>query len=355
MPSAKPDRGAAALIIAGGRGTRFWPQSRGERPKPLFSLDGRTTLLGDTVARLHPLIARERIFVLTAAAHERGYRRALRGMIPRRNLILEPDGRGTAIAIVYGASVIRRLLGDCVVAAFPADHFIEPASAFRRTIADAIALAVRHDALVVIGVAPTRAEPGYGYQQVGARVGAGFRVVRFVEKPPPEVVARMVRSRRYLWNAGMFVMSTRTLDSELASHAPALARAARKLAATPQRGLARAYRSLHFDAFDREVIEKSRNVLGVRARFRWFDVGSWDGLWDALRRRDANVLRGNVLALDSRGVLARASKRLMVVLGVRDLVVIDTDDAVLVANRGSSQDIRRVIAELERRGMRRYL
>ncbi len=355
MSRAKPAGQAAALIIAGGRGTRFWPETRGDRPKPLFSLNGRTTLLADTIARIQPLIATQRIFVLAAAVHQRAFARALRGLIPPRNLILEPDGRGTAVAIAYGASAIKSRLGDCIVTVFPADHFIEPASGFRRTIADAIALARSHDALVVVGVAPARAETGYGYQQIGARVGRGFRVTRFVEKPPRATAARMVRSRRYLWNAGIFVMSTRTLEAELTARAPALARAVREFNKRSKRELARLYRRLKFDAFDRAVVEKSSNVLGVRAGFRWFDVGSWDGLWDALRGRSSNVLRGNVLALNSNGVLARASKRLMVVLGAQDLVIVDSDDALLVASRQSSQDVRRVIAELERRGRGRYL
>ncbi|MGH7948335.1 MAG: mannose-1-phosphate guanylyltransferase [Candidatus Binataceae bacterium] len=355
MSRAKPAGGAAALIIAGGRGTRFWPETRGDRPKPFFSLNGRTTLLADTIARIQPLIAKERIFVIAAAAHGRAYRRALRGLAPPRNLILEPDSRGTAVAIAYGASVIKSRLGECVIAVFPADHCIEPASALQRTIADAIALARSRDALVVVGVAPTRAETGYGYQQIGARVARGYRVSRFVEKPPPATAARMVRSRRYLWNAGMFVISTRTLDAELAASVPTLARAVRGLGNRPKREFERAYRRLNYGAFDREVVEKSTRVLGVRAGFRWFDVGSWDGLWDALRGRSSNVLSGNVLAFNSNGVLARASKRLMVVLDAHDLVIVDSDDALLVARRQSSQDVRSAVAELERRGRRRYL
>lgn len=348
-------RRASALIIAGGRGTRFWPESRTWRPKPLFSIDGRATLLGETIARLQPLIERRRIFVLVSADQRAIFRGALRGLIPPANLIVEPAGRGTAVAIAYGCGVIAHRAGPGVVAVMPADHYIAPAEGFRRTLADAIALAAARPAVVVIGVVPTRAEPGYGYQQIGGRVGRGLKVERFVEKPPLARARRMVASGKYLWNAGMFVMDTATLAAELDEHAPALARAMRELGSARPAAVARIYRRLNFDAFDRVVAEKSRNVLAVKARFGWHDVGSWEGLWEAVRGGRSNVLKGDVIALDSQGVLARGNRRLMVLLGVKDLVAVDTGDAILIANRQSSQDLRRVVDELARRGLRRYL
>ena len=206
------------LIIAGGRGTRFWPASREANPKPLFSIDGKTSLLADTIARHVPLVPRERIFVLAAAAHQASFRRALRGLIPARNLIVEPTARGTAVAIAYGAAIIKRRLGDGVIASVAADHYIATAEQYRRTLADAIGLAAANDSIVAIGIPPTRPETGYGYQKIGAKVGAGFRIEKFVEKPPLAIARRMVRSGRYLWNASMFVASTRTLAREFAAH-----------------------------------------------------------------------------------------------------------------------------------------
>jgi len=347
---------SAALIIAGGRGTRFWPESRAGRPKPLFSIDGKSTLLDDTIGRMRPLIPSERIFVLVSADQAAAFRRAVKGKIPTRNLIVEPEGRGTAVAIAYGAAMIKkRLGGETVIAVMPADHYIEPAAGFRRTIAEAIALAAKNRAIVVVGVRPARAESGYGYQQIGRAVGAGFKVARFVEKPAPAVASRMVRSGKFLWNAGMFVMGVDTLGAELGRYAPALAGAMAKFGAMTRSQLARGYGRLRFDSFDRVVAEKSGNVLGVMARFRWHDIGSWEGLWEALRGRESNVLSGNVIAVDADGVLARAGERLMVILGVSDLVAIDTGDAILIARRSESQGVRRVIEELRRRGLTRYL
>jgi mannose-1-phosphate guanylyltransferase len=349
-------RDGAALIIAGGRGTRFWPESRADRPKPLFSIDGKSTLLDDTIARLQPLIPRDRIFVLASADQAAAFRRAIKHSLPPRNLIVEPEGRGTAVAITYGVAVIARRCGsDTTVAVMPADHHIKPAAGFRRTIAEAFALASRNDAIVVVGVTPTRPETGYGYQQIGEKVGVGFKVARFIEKPPPPVAQKMVRSGKFLWNAGMFVMRAAALAAQLERHAPELAGAMRRFAAIKRAALPAYYRSLEFDSFDRVVAEKSRNVLGVRARFGWHDVGSWEGLWEALRGRDNNAISGNAIALDADGVLARAGKRLMVLIGVSDLVAVDAGDAILIARRSRSQEVRAAIDELRRRRLERYL
>ena len=354
---AASDTHSAALIIAGGRGTRFWPESRAGRPKPLFAIDGKTSLLEQTIARTQPLISRERIFVLVAAEQREPFRRALRGLIAPRNLIVEPAGRGTAVAIAYGGAVIAERLGaETVVAVMPADHYVTPPAGFRSTIASAIALAAADDAIVVIGVTPTRPETGYGYQKIGGAVGAGFKVDRFVEKPGPARARRMVKSGRFLWNAGIFVMRIAMLARELEQHAPGLAIAMRRFTTLSVAELSRVYRKLEFDSFDRVVAEKSRRVLSVRAGFRWFDVGSWEGLWEAMSDgADGNATVGNVIALDAHGVIARGGSRLMVLMGVSDLVAIDTGDAILIARRSQSQEVRRVPEELARRGLSRYL
>jgi mannose-1-phosphate guanylyltransferase len=388
---------AAILILAGGRGTRFWPESRLDRPKPLFSIDGKTSLLADTVARMRPLIGQDRVFVLASADQASLFRPTLRRLIPPRNLIVEPEGRGTAVAIAYGTAIIaRRFGGQTVVGVMPADHYVTPGAAFRRTLRDAIGLASNHPAIVVIGIKPTRLETGYGYVKTGAPVpvpktqidkrdkqhgrqerdtdnptwvhsrssllsplsssrGAAFKLDRFVEKPPAATALKMIRSGKYLWNAGMFVMSAATLAAELERHATRLAVAMRSFASMGPAELEHSYRALEFDAFDRVIAEKSRNVLGVRARFQWHDVGSWEGLWEALRGRRRNVLSGNILALEADGVLARARDRLMVLLGVKDIVAIDTGDVILIAHRSQSQDVRKVIDQLKRRGLERYL
>ena len=347
---------SAALIIAGGRGTRFWPESRGDRPKPLFALDGKTSLLAATIARTAAFVPRERIFALVSADQKRQFVDAIKGLIPPANLIVEPEGRGTAVAIVYGCAMIAKRLGDeAVVAAMPADHHVTPVSAYKATLASAIALADSHRAIVIIGVPPVRPETGYGYMKTGRPAGNGFKVDRFVEKPPPAMAQKMIRSGKFLWNAGMFILPLSILAAELVRHAPTLADAMKNFATLGPRQLAKLYHELDFDSFDRVVAEKTAGLLGVRATFQWHDVGSWQGLWEAMRGGGTNVLSGNVVVLGSGGVLARGGDRLMVLLGVDDLVAVDTGDAILIARRSRSQEIRGVIDELTRRGLRRYL
>ncbi|MGH7906082.1 MAG: mannose-1-phosphate guanylyltransferase [Candidatus Binataceae bacterium] len=346
---------AAALVIAGGRGTRFWPLSRGGRPKSLFSLNGKSTLLAGTIARLMPLIPRQRIFVIIAADQTPAFLPAVRGLIPPGNLLIEPEGRGTTVAIAYGAAMIQSRLGPATVAIVPADHHVVPPGGFRRTLGRALRIAAKDDAVVILGVPAIRAETGYGYQKIGSPVGDGFIVERFVEKPALAEAKRMVRSGKYLWNAGIFVVSGATLAREISAHCPALADALPKLTASSARKLADNYRRLDFDSFDREIVEKSSRVITVRADFRWFDVGSWDGVWEASRGRDGNVISGSVMALDCQGVVARANGRLIVMMGLNDLIAVDAGDAILLARRSSSQDVRRITEELRRRGMKRYL
>lgn len=294
--------------------------------------------------------------MIAAATQAPLFRRALRGLVPARNLLLEPDGRGTGVAIAYGAGVIESRLGAGVIAVMPADHYVAPAAAFRRTLGRALRLARAHPAIAVIGVPPTYPEVGFGYQKIGPAVtGGGFEVERFVEKPPLKLARRMVRSGEFLWNAGMFVMNAETLAAELARHCAPLAKVMRELPALSGAKLIAAYRRLRIDSFDRAVVEKSRRVIGVRADFRWHDVGSWQGLWEARRGPDGNMLSGRIVTLDSSGVLARADGRLMVLLGVNDVVAVDAHDAILIAKRSRSQDLPRVIEELRRRGLERYL
>lgn len=346
----------AALIIAGGKGTRFWPEARSHRPKPLFAHDGKRSLLADTITRVQPAIPAERTFVLVAADHAAAFKRAIKGLIPARNLIIEPEGRGTTVAIALGVAIIARRLGaDTIVAVMPADHYIPQARQFRETIAAAATLAARPGAIVVVGVTPTRPEIGFGYQAIGKAVGAGFKVKRFVEKPDAATARRMVRSGKFLWNAGLFVLKASTLVAELQVRAPALAAAMAHFPAMKPAELRAVYGGFKLDSFDRVVAEKSRNLLGVRASFGWNDVGSWEGLWEALRGDTHSVTAGKVVTIDSTGVMARSGQRLMVLLGIEDVVAVDTDDAILIVHRSRSQDVGRALDELRRLGLEGYL
>ncbi len=345
----------AALIIAGGSGSRFWPLSRVQRPKPLFKLDGKATLLAETILRHQPLIASEHIFVIAPASLEHVFRRAIRGLVPAKNLIIEPRARGTTVAIAYGCAQITRRLGESVIVVAPADHYLAPVSAFRATLRTALKLAVAQQAIVLIGITPSAPDTGYGYLKMGQPAGGGFEVARFVEKPDLAAAERMLREGGFLWNAGIFVMHARALESALQACCPALPVALERISQAAS-GKARAlFSKLRFDSFDYAVLEKSSRLLAVRARFKWHDVGSWEGLWKVTRGKQDNALCGNVLSFDTRGVIAHSPRRLMVLVSVEDLIAVDAGDAILIARRSRSEQVRKVVDELKRRKLEGYL
>jgi mannose-1-phosphate guanylyltransferase/mannose-6-phosphate isomerase len=345
----------AALIIAGGAGSRFWPLSRERQPKALFKLDGKTTLLAATILRHCPLIPLDHIFVIAPAALEDVLRHATRGLLPAKNLIVEPEARGTTVAIAYGCAQITRRLGECVLVVAPADHYLTPPPAYRATLRTALSLATTRQAIVLIGIPPTAPETAYGYFKIGQPTDGGFEVARFVEKPDLKTAEIMLSEGGFLWNSGIFIMHSHVLTDMLKAHCPALLSALEKCSRTTREKARALFSKLNFDSFDYAVLEKSSGLLAVRARFKWHDVGSWDGLWKATRGRDGNALCGRVLSFDTRGVLAHSPERLMVLLGVEDLVAVDAGDAVLIARRSRSEQVREMVAELKRRKLHNYL
>jgi mannose-1-phosphate guanylyltransferase len=343
--------------MAGGSGTRFWPRSRRRVPKQLLAIAGRQALLAETVGRLRPLVPARRTWIVTAAAQAAAVRRVAPA-VPRAHVVVEPEGRNTAAAIALAALRLRAVAGDALMAVLPADHVIGDAAAFRATLAQALDVAAATDSLVTLGIEPTHPETGYGYIQVGAPIDGlpGRRVTRFIEKPDRERAAALVAGGDVLWNAGIFAWTVERVLAELRAWLPdVLEPLERAVARGGARALARAYRAVPAVSIDTGVLERSTRVAVVRARFPWSDVGSWaavEPLWRGAR--EANAARGLVVAVDSRGCVVDAGTRLVALLGVEDLVVVDTPDAVLVCPKGRAQDVRLVVDELGRRGLERY-
>ncbi|HVF60377.1 MAG TPA: sugar phosphate nucleotidyltransferase [Thermoanaerobaculia bacterium] len=341
-----------ALILAGGSGTRFWPLSRRARPKQLLALDGERSLLQETAARLAPLASPADLWVCTTRELGDAVRRQL-PEVPPEQVLEEPVGRNTAPAIAWSVASMPAEARQGVVAVLPSDHRIADPAAFRDVLARAAAVVERDDRVMTLGIKPYRVEPGFGHLELGEPLPGDpelRRVARFVEKPPPETAERFVRSGNHLWNAGMFVFRGATLLELLARHQRALAAGVAEIAAAPARA-ADLYPRLPAISIDYALMEKLDDLGTLPLDCGWSDLGSWEALAEVLPPDAAgNAVCGDSVALDAAGNLLLADAGTVAVLGVRDLVVVRTADAVLVLPKERSQEVRRIVAELAARG-----
>ncbi len=339
-----------ALILAGGSGTRFWPLSRRRNPKQLLALEGERSLLRNTLERLRPLVDPEAVWVCTTAALAEGVRRDL-PEVPVEQILLEPEGRNTAPAIGWSIRSMPEEARRGAVAVLPADHRVGGAAAFRETLARAAQAAEREDRVIALGVVPRWAETGYGYLELEPESGpdGARRVRRFVEKPSAENAARFVAAGSYLWNAGIFVFRGTTLLGLLERLQPDLARGLEEIAAAPDR-LQELYGRLPADSIDYAVMEKLDGITTFPLDCGWSDLGSWEALHEVLPKDgEGNTGKGDRLAVEAHDNLLFADTGTIAVLGVEGLVVVRTDDAVLVCPRTHSQEVKRLVSELAAR------
>ncbi len=355
---------AYAVIMAGGSGTRFWPLSRRTRPKQLLTLLGTKTLLEETVDRVRSVIPPERIYVFTNEILKSQCIRRLR-RIPRRQIVAEPAARNTAPTIGLAAHEILRRDPDGIMVVLPADHVIREAARFRHILRAACRWASKEGRSVTVGIKPTRPDTGYGYIRKGRRIGsvAGegiFAVERFTEKPPPATARKYVASGRYLWNGGIFVWRATTLLANLRRHKPQmaglLARIASAGGARAPRAFRRMFPRLEKVSIDYAVMEKVSNCFVVEADVGWSDVGSWAVVHELLPKDAAGNLRPrSSLCLESHGNMIVSPRKFVVTVGVQGLVIVESDDALLVAAIDRSQDVGKAVQELERQGHKHLL
>jgi mannose-1-phosphate guanylyltransferase len=348
-----------AVILAGGRGTRFWPASREAFPKQFLTVGGGASLIRRTAERVLPLASPERLWVITnsstvdmAASHL--------PMVARRRIIGEPVGRNTAPAVALAAELARREDPDAVLLVAPADHWIADEDAFRETARRAIEFAASRAALVTFGISPTSPETGYGYIEAGDEVSPGMRrVARFTEKPNRPTAEAFLAGGRHFWNSGIFVWRAQVVHDELARHSPEMVAACERMASAPdpESAVREGWAKLPSISIDYALLERSENVYVAPSRFAWSDIGSWDA-WAALGARDAsgNVVEGDALVLDSSGCFVRSGPgRFSAILGLEDVLVLDTKDALLVCRKDRAQDVKKIVDALEAMGRRDLL
>ncbi len=344
-----------ALILAGGSGTRFWPLSRNSKPKQLLDLFGDGTLLTQTIQRLEGLVPFENILILTNAQQVDAVR-AVATMLPPGNIHAEPAKRDTAPAVALGIGLVAARNPDAVMMVLPADQLIKDTAAYHSVMRDALATAELSDGLVTIGIRPTWACPSYGYIERGERAyihgldceNPPVEVKRFREKPNVELAEQFLAQGHFTWNAGMFVWSIPSVIRQLATHAPQLANFVSELRRSPDidATVAAQFPTLTPISIDYALMENADRVLNIEANFDWDDVGSWISIAKYLEEdHDANRSNEAISQIDSENNIifnARPGTRIAL-LGVDDLIVVQTGDALLIANRHQADSIKKLV------------
>lgn len=350
------------LILAGGRGTRFWPLSRKSRAKQVLNIAGERTMIQATVDRLKPLIPPERIWILTNGLLRDEIIRQL-PEVPKNQILAEPEQRNTAPAIGLAAHILHSLDPDAVMGVFPADHVIDRPKRFLKVVKAAFAAAEK-DKIAVLGIAPRWPETGYGYIELpkGTEPGEGpVSVKSFREKPDAKQAKKYVAKGNFYWNAGMFFWRASTVLANLRTHLPKTATLLSSLPAFKDKTFAAKLKQVfplcENISIDYAVLERSKEVVGFACEeIGWNDVGSWNAVYDLLPQdTDKNVTRSALASLNSTGNYIDAGKKLVALLDVDDLIIVDTPDALLIANRHQAQKVGEIVKLLEKQNKQELL
>ena len=344
-----------ALIMAGGRGERFWPKSRKNLPKQFLSLtDDGKTMIQLTVERILPLVDMQDIYIAT----NRDYKKLVREQlpeIPEENILCEPVGRNTAPCIGLGAVHISRKYDDAVMLVLPSDHLIKYNTIFLNTLSDAAEVAEQGENLVTLGITPDYPETGYGYIKFNPNqtMKRAFAVDRFVEKPDLETAKEYLATEQYLWNSGMFIWKVSTILHNMEKYLPetyaGLQRIQNAIATEDERSvLEQEFEAFHSESIDYGIMEKAQNIYILSGSFGWGDVGSWLAV-ERIRQSNefGNVITGNAVTVDTKNTIIEGDKKLIATVGIEDLIIVDTEDALLICEKDSAGNIKKVLENLK--------
>lgn len=350
------------IIMAGGGGTRFWPLSRQEEPKQLLNLSGKDLMINETIDRIATVTDMQDIFVVTNVTQVPKMVAATSTRIASDHILSEPSARNTAACIGYAALEILKKYGDGIMCIFPSDHFIKNQPEFTRILKEAVTVADKEDCLVTLGITPSFPSTGYGYIKFDKKDSALAKpVLEFKEKPDADTAASYVASQEYAWNSGMFIWKASTILEHFKEllpdvYAPLLQIADAMNTPKERQVIEEIYPTIPSISIDYGIMEKSTDVKVISAEFGWNDVGSWDNM-GVLYDEDANgnVLAGKQLNIDTTNCISYSKKRLIATVGVSDLIIVETEDAILVCDKNRAQDVKLVVDQLKATGQTEYL
>lgn len=351
-----------ALIMAGGKGERFWPKSRQNLPKQFLSFaDNGRSMIQLTVDRILPLVEFEDIFVVTNENYKKVVKIQL-PELPERNIICEPISRNTAPCIGLGAIHVLRKYKDAIMLVLPSDHMISQNQLYIRTLEDAAEVAIEKNNIVTIGITPTYAETGYGYIKYLPYIinGKCFKVDSFVEKPSIEKANDYVSSGEYLWNSGQFIWKVSTIMQKISEYLPDLYSGLQRINNAIGTDYEKKVLESEFFAFKPEsidygIMEKTTSIYTIAGSFGWDDVGSWLAISRINQKdRNDNIISGNVIEIDTKNSIIQGGKRLISLIGVENMVVVDSDDVVLICQKNHVNDIKKIIIKLKSENLSSY-
>ena len=351
-----------AVIMAGGVGSRFWPRSKEKTPKQLLKIFGENTMIQDTVKRLKDIVKDENIFIITNKLQKPEIINQL-SHIPEENIIEEPFGRNTAACIGLASVVIENKMKDAVMIVLPADHIIKDIDAFHKTIKRAANFAYESKGLVTIGISPSRPETGFGYIQIDeTEVSENiYKVISFAEKPNYATAVRFFESGDFLWNSGMFIWRADTILEEIQYHMQDLYEGLGYIkndlnTSSFDQTVSKVYGQLKSISIDYGIMEKSSKVYLTKGDFSWSDVGSWEEVYQISKKDDdGNSVIGNVFTDMTVDSYIYSPNKFTAVIGIENLIVINTDDALLIVRRDQCQEVKKVVDHLKINKLNEYL
>lgn len=354
-----------AVIMAGGAGTRFWPRSRYKHPKQLLRIIGKRTMIQSTIDRLEPLIDRDQTFIVSTSIIRDEILHQLPFLKPE-NLLVEPKGKNTAPCIGLAAVIIKKLDPEAVMAVLPADHHIKEEQKFRTILAAAEKVAMKNESLVTIGIAPTYPATGYGYIQYNGQIDevSGipvYNVKTFAEKPDVKTAESFINSGDFLWNSGIFIWKVNTILKEIEDALPELYDGLLEIeqalgTKSQDEVINKVYCQIKSISIDYGVMEQARHVHVLKGDFGWNDVGSWEEVYQISKKDDhENVASGEHVFKDTHGCLIDVPHKFVAAVGIEDLIIVDTNDAMLICRRDQAQHVKELVDQMKKKELTKYL